>query len=315
MNKLSVADVRAFLAIVDLGTFSAAAAHIGVAQATVSASIRRLEDVAAAGERLFVKERRGRERPQLTRFGRWFEQAVRVPSDDWAKLEGTISGAETMAPTGVLHIAAYPSVLHLLPRFIRDFVDEYRGVTVTLSAQDFSESVRALREHRIDLAFRPGSTPTIPKNLEFTELSAVARVVIARKGYLKTGDLTPAKLAKAAWILPPRSDRAPIRRQVESKLPGLHVRVECSDLMLTKLLVREGLGVSVVPELCLERSDLRELNVRSARDLFDDDVYGILSLRPRPATPAARAFKDFFVKRWAEAPPLVRASRKRFRRM
>ena len=118
------------------------------------------------------------------------------------------------------------------------------------------------------------------------------RLLIAPRNHPihRARSLTLEHLSRHRFILPwPGSATRKLVEGVfaERGLP-LKVSLEAAGWETIKRYAGLGLGIAVVPDFCLEQTD-RRLAVRSARHLFGQDTYGVVTKRGRELSPAARA--------------------------
>src|SRR5256884_1750034 len=147
---LGLRELRAVLTVAELGSFRRAAAELGYTQSAVSHQVAALE--AALGWPLFHRPG-GRGQVRLTPAGaavcRRARRALGEVEAIAADAEEAERGESVRVRVGVSQTAA----AELMPRALRSFRDEYRGVEVVLSGIDDSAGADALRKGRLDLAF------------------------------------------------------------------------------------------------------------------------------------------------------------------
>src|SRR5215510_11828459 len=147
---LGLRELRAVLAVAELGSFRRAAADLGYTQSALSHQVSALE--AALGRPLFRRPG-GRGQVQLTPAGeavcRRARRALGEVDAMAADAEEAERGQSTRVRVGVSQTAA----AEIMPPALRAFRDEYPGVEVVLSAVDDSAGADGLRKGRFDLAF------------------------------------------------------------------------------------------------------------------------------------------------------------------
>ncbi|MFC5479276.1 LysR family transcriptional regulator [Massilia suwonensis] len=183
-------DVEAlitFSAVMDLGSFSAAAARLGQTPSGVSRTIARLEK--HLGLTLLHRTTR---RLQLTDEGSWFLERTRSLLADMANTEAE-AAARRSQPSGLVRVnAATPTLDHLLAPLVPAFLDAYPLVQLELTS---GETVVDLIEERADLAIRIGNLPDSTLNARLLGRSRVR--VLAAPEYLERHG-TPASVAELA---------------------------------------------------------------------------------------------------------------------
>lgn len=177
-----------FSAVMDAGSFSAAAERLGQTPSGVSRTISRLE--AQLGMTLM---RRTTRRLQLTEEGAWLLGRARSLLADLANTEAE-AAARRSQPSGLVRVnAATPALDHLLAPLVPAFLDAYPLVQLELVS---GETYVDLIEERADLAIRIGALPD--STLNARRLGASPLRVMASPGYLEKHGTpsTPAELER-----------------------------------------------------------------------------------------------------------------------
>ncbi|MFD5386859.1 LysR family transcriptional regulator [Streptomyces sp. NPDC127074] len=147
MAELSLTGLRVVQAVVDTGSFTAAADALGYTQSAVSRQVAAME--AAAGAPLFVRGARGvTPSPAgmvLARRAATVLSEIDAVSADLAGLTDHI--------TGRVSIAAFPSAAAVLvPRTLARLRDDHPALIVEFGEASSPTQLRQLRAHRIDVA-------------------------------------------------------------------------------------------------------------------------------------------------------------------
>jgi DNA-binding transcriptional LysR family regulator len=174
---LGLRELRAVLAVAELGSFRRAAADLGYTQSALSHQVSALE--AAIGWPLFHRPG-GRAQVRLTPAGEAVcRRARRVLSEVEAMAadaEGAERGERVRVRVGVSQTAA----AEIMPAALRAFREEHPGVEVVLSETDDAKGARdALRRGDLELAFSYNPEPD-----EFVETVPVledAWVILTRR--------------------------------------------------------------------------------------------------------------------------------------
>jgi len=184
---IDVEALIAFSAVMDAGSFSAAAVRLGQTPSGVSRTIARLEK--HLGLTLLHRTTR---RLQLTDEGSWFLERARALLADMANTEAE-AAARRSQPSGLVRVnAATPTLDHLLAPLVPAFLDAYPLVQLELTS---GETVVDLIEERADLAIRIGNLPDSTLNARLLGRSRVR--VLAAPDYLARHG-TPAGVADLA---------------------------------------------------------------------------------------------------------------------
>ena len=172
-----------FAAVIDAGSFSAAAERLGQTPSGVSRTISRLED--HLGMTLMHRTTR---RLQLTEEGSWLLGRARSLLADLANTE-LEAAARRSQPSGLVRVnAATPALDHLLAPLLPAFLDAYPLVQLELVS---GETYVDLIEERADLAIRIGALPD--STLNARRLGSADLRVLAAPSYLASHG-TPASV-------------------------------------------------------------------------------------------------------------------------
>jgi DNA-binding transcriptional LysR family regulator len=147
--KTTLDELQVFAAVVDSGSITAAAEHLGQTVSAISRALSRLEE--KLGVTLL---RRTTRRLELTEEGQVFLAQAR-------KIISAVEDAEEQMevrrnqPAGLLRVnAASPFMLHVLVPLIRGFRTQYPDIELELNTND---QIIDLLEHRTDIAIRIGA--------------------------------------------------------------------------------------------------------------------------------------------------------------
>ncbi|MFY0614572.1 MAG: LysR family transcriptional regulator [Hyphomicrobiaceae bacterium] len=166
---------RYFLAVIEAGTITRAASHLGMSQPSLSQQIRQLEE--SLGSKLFD---RGRQ-TQLTAVGEMLVPHARHLVEAAARAQQEIIGGLTL-DGGKLNIAFIPSLEPLVSLTISEFTRKFPSITINLRQQMGRAIDRLLIAGEIDLgvAVRRVSPPEIKTTVLYRE----PYVLAFRKGHL-----------------------------------------------------------------------------------------------------------------------------------
>ena len=186
------ASMRMYVAVVDGGSFAAAADKLNVSRAMVSKQIQKLEE--HLGTRLLNRTTR---RLSLTETGREFhERSLQIIGD--VEEAEQIAGQMTRRPQGVLRVTIPLSYgQHRLAAIIGDYTQAYPQVQLDISVSDRKVD---LIEDGLDLAIRIGAMPQ--SDLIARKIGGVRSIVCAAPAYLARhgAPQTPADLSRHACL-------------------------------------------------------------------------------------------------------------------
>jgi DNA-binding transcriptional LysR family regulator len=172
---LDVGALIAFVAVIDTGSFSAAAQQLGQTPSSVSRTIARLEQ--QLGMTLIHRTTR---RLDLTEEGSWLLARARRILADLEETESQAALARAQ-PAGLVRVnAATPTLDHLIAPLLPDFLDAYPQVQLELTS---GETVVDLIEEKADVAIRIGNLTDSSLNARRLGRSRIR--VLAAPGYLE----------------------------------------------------------------------------------------------------------------------------------
>ena len=155
---------RYFLAVIEAGTITRAAAELGMSQPSLSQQIRQLEEI--LGARLFD---RGRQ-TQLTAAGEMLVPHARHLVEAAARAQQEIAGGQTL-DGGKLSIAFIPSLERLVSSAVSEFTTKFPRISINIRQQMGRSIDQLLLTGEIDLglAVRRVSPPELTTTLLYRE--------------------------------------------------------------------------------------------------------------------------------------------------
>lgn len=242
---MEIRQLRAFVAIAELGTFTAAALRVHVTQAAISMQIRQLE--IELGARLFVRAPR---RVMLTEAGeKLLHRARQILRDHDAALDeiAELAGAER----GRLRIGSASAMVttDILPKLLKEVRKQHAGAEITVVSGTSEALVQQILAGEVDLAFV--SLPVEARGINTERLSEDQLVAIAspRHKLAKQRTISAYTLAGERLILGERggNTRRLIDQFFEQAGVTLHVSMELSRQAAIRRMVEEDMGVGIVP--------------------------------------------------------------------
>src|SRR6185312_12941420 len=264
---VELAQLDAFIAAAECGSFSRAAELLSVAQPSLSNRIQSLER--EVGQALFERMGRG---VKLTDAGRSFlpyaQRVLRTLNDGLMVLEGTRDGT-----SGRLTIGTAPAVgTYVLPRLLKVFCDNHEGV---------------------DVLVRTGHSDVRTVTLYSDEL---VLVVSSQHRYAKLGSVKVDDLADESLILFDRDSG------YYGMILGLfrdlgmvpQQQMQLDSIEATKKMVEANLGIALLPEVSVDREirlgTLHKVHVASAEPVKRD--IAVMYRRNKPQSGPMSAFLD-----------------------
>lgn len=283
--------LRLFLTVARLGSFTAAARELSIAQPAVSHQVKALED--ELGAHLF--DRRGR-RIELTPAGRAVAEAC---SDVFHRLdEGARALAELrVGARGTVDIAAdTTSGIYVVPAALGSFHRSHPGIDITLHVENRNGVLRRLTERTCDLAVMadpPGAIGLEVAPFMLDRLVAIAATDHPLQGQRSIGLTT---LAGERFLLREvgSGTRAAIERLFVRAGLRLEPTMELGSTGAIKQAVAAGLGISVVSRWAIDLElQVGRLTVLDVVGLPIERRWSIVNLGTRRLTAAAGVCRDF----------------------
>jgi DNA-binding transcriptional LysR family regulator len=277
MLYMEVDDIRAFVAVADAGSVSAAARELFLTQPAVSRRLQRLESAMGAS---LVDRRR---RPfALTPAGQAALERCRGVLVSLQELRTVTDQGQP--PAGELRLAVAHALTELaLAGPIDELQRKFPGVAFRLGTGWSRDLLERVRTQAVDGAFLLlPQGEALPAGVRGVRVADERLVVVASRG-LRVGASSPAELAAHVWVLNPEgcAARAALRRALVGVGRDLRVGVETYNYELQLSLVARGRGLGLVPGRLLARSRSRK-HVRVVRVRGLDFPLTIWSLRGRP---------------------------------
>jgi LysR family transcriptional regulator, regulator for genes of the gallate degradation pathway len=232
-TRVTIAQVRALIALGEAGSYVGASVATGLAQPTLH---RAVSDLSLALRRTLV-ERRGKGL-MLASGGKQTLRAFRLAR---AELEAGLSEIEVLKgrETGRLSIGAMPlSRARILPSAIAAFHDRFPEVRINVVEGSWQELVEPLRDGEIDLMVGALRDPALGDDLVQTPLFEDVPVIVGRKGHPLDGSKPSlTELAKYPWII--AAAGTPLRTSWEriftdSDMAVPEVPIECGSVMMIR---------------------------------------------------------------------------------
>ncbi len=242
---MEIRQLRAFVAIAELGTFTAGAQRVHVTQAAISMQIQQLEK--DLGARLFIRAPR---HVMLTEAGEQLLQRARqILRDHDAAVDeiAELAGAER----GRLRVGSASAMVttDVLPRLLREVRKQHTRSEITVASGTSETLVQQILAGEIDLAFV--SLPVEARGINTERLSQDQLVAIAspRHRLAKQRTISAYTLAGEKLILGERGGNT--RRLIDQFFAqagvNLQVSMELSRQAAIRRMVEEDMGDGIVP--------------------------------------------------------------------
>ncbi len=288
-----------FMAVMETGSFTAAAGRLGTSSGQASKLVSRLES--ELGVRLLSRTTRA---VSPTEAGRAYFDRLRPLIDELDNLNAIIRDA-SRAPRGRLRLTAPLTfgAMEIAP-VLNAFASRFPEIELDVG---FSDRVVNLIDEGFDLAVRvgrPGDSSMIAR-----KLCDVRIVVVASPAYLAQSGIpgTPDDLPRFDCIVDTNfrePGRWPFRAAGgEPSSTQIDGRIRYSNAEACLKAAEAGLGLACVPAF-IAGAALREGRVRQVLQTFETEPYAVHALYPHSRHLAAkvRVLVDFLVERYRGTP-------------
>lgn len=306
--NFNLSDLRAFVAVAELGSFRAAATELHLSQPALSRRIEKLEG--ALGVRLFDRTTRSVE---MTAVGREFSRKARELLNG---LEDSLLGIRDVATriTGEVTVACVPSaVRYFLPAVLRDYHARYPRIVVRLIDEGANDVLNMVVRNEADFGFNYIGTQE--PDVEFEPVLREPFVVacppshpLAAKRKVTWAELgeydymTVGKASGNRWLLDHALSDVPVRPQWYCEVR--HVTTLVS-------LVEAGLGIAAVPRLAMPPGDHPNLKSVPLAEPAITRTVGLIRRRGRSLSPAAQQLYDMLLETKIAAPGVTRMGKRK----
>jgi DNA-binding transcriptional LysR family regulator len=282
---MNLAHWRLLTAVADLRNISHAAELAGISQSGASQAIAQIET--SLGAKLFVRERR---EVVVTALG---EEVVRHAREMLARFDAirALGDAARGLTAGRIRLATFPSVLAaVLPAMLSAFKRRHPGIDVVALEGSDAEVEAWLAEDTIELGVVLNPAPE--RQAVVVGRDAWVALVPAQHPLGRRSSeqgVTLAELADEPFVL--ATGGCNVHAQSLAAQSGVtlsDIRVTVRDLASAAVLVREGLGVAVVPESALPQ-DVRGLRVMQLSPRLYRE-FGLVCSRAGRESAAVQAF-------------------------
>lgn len=278
MRGLNPDQLAAFATVVELGSFSAAAARLNLTQPAVSFQIRQLE------RRLGVAllERIGR-RAQPTAAGRELLPHIRrIDESVAAALEAV--GHHSRGVAGRVRLGTGATAcIYLLPPVLRELRRRFPSLEIVVRTGNTPDILKALEENGLDVALV--TLPASGRMFEAEPLIDDEIVAVFAAGTEAPGPLTAPALAAMPVVLyePGGNARRVIDDWVHAAGVSLKPVMELGSIEAIKQLIAASLGCGLLPRLAVAGETISGwLAIRSLSPLLYRRIGLVLRRDKRP---------------------------------
>ena len=249
-SAISLRQLHYLVAVVDAGSFSAAAVQTHVAQPALSRQIALLE--AQVGLQLLIRSRKG---VALTDGGVRLYNLARSTLERLGSVQMELRASEKR-PAGIVNIALPPSVASMLvPKVVRELEARYPEIVLRVEDGLSLENARSLEAALIDFGIVPTADELVDVDYEPLVRESLLLVEKRNSSPRVAPTVTFNQVTKLKLILPPRTFHT--RRVIDDVLfrtrLSLNVAYEQRSVTTIMSLVRDGLGATITTSPAVEQ--------------------------------------------------------------
>lgn len=288
---MTIRQLRYFLRIIELKSFSKAAAYLHVAQPALGLQIRKLED--ELGVKLLNRHSRGITPTEAGLLLREHANII-LRQIERAKLSLTdLSGP----PRGKIAVGVTPTLnLILAAQLVERCIRDYPSVSLSIVGGMSEDLMKWIESDRLDLAF--SYNPSAVQGLVCEPLLIEDLCLISPASANVGGNDSPASLDEVAnlpLILPSRSSgmRSLVEEAANERGIKINILLEIDSVTATKELVTKGVGHGILPLGAVKREvdDGRIIARRFTDPPLSREMYLVYSAK-RPASNATAAIRE-----------------------
>ena len=275
----------AFVKTVEYGSFTKAAEVLHYSQSGISRMISDLEKE----WRVSLLER-SRSGVRLTSDGMELLPRAKSLCDEYQKLQMQVDELSGLQ-SGLIRIGTFSSVAtHWLPKIIKEFQKSYPNIDYELLLGDYTEIEDWIADGRVDCGFL--RLPTRPEfETIFLEQDKLLAILPEDHPLARQDKIPVAALCREPFLLLEKGSKAEISGIFERAGLTPRVRFTTWDDYAIMSMVENGLGVSILPQLILNRIPYRivakELEVPASRSI------GLALRNQKTASVAVRRFLEY----------------------
>ena len=283
--EMNIQKYMAFVKTVEYGSFTRASEVLNYSQSGISRMIGDLEK-----EWKVILLERNKTGVRLTSDGmKLLPQAKRL-MDEYEKLQMEVDELNGLQ-SGLIRIGTFSSVAtHWLPRIIKEFQKDYPNIDYELLLGDYTEIDEWIATGRVDCGFlRLPANPDF--DVTFLDQDRLLAVLPENHPFAKYDKFPVTEFVNEPFMLLEKGTRAEIREVFERSGISPKVHFTTWDDYAIMSMVESGLGVSILPELILQRIPyhvvLKELDVSAFRKI------GFVMRDKKTASLAVKRFMEY----------------------
>lgn len=292
-------QLRAFCRAAQLGSIAQAAEKLGLSPPAVALQVRELEHELGA----FLFDRRGGGVTLTTAGERFHALAAPLVDEMEALLEDFAERVEDDVTGRVDLWASVAGAAIVLPPYVRRLRDRYPGVRLRVRNSTLGEGLVHLRAGEVELVL--GAREALEGiALEYHEMLRYDIVLITSPDHPLAGRETVTSKEAAKWpaIVPPAGSYSRQFGETTAREFGVDVNavLEVGGWGVIKRYVERGIGICVVPSICLHETD--QVSVIRLAEHIPPRSFGVYTRRGKALSAPARALLGLLIPGIARLP-------------
>jgi len=280
---MNILKYKAFIATVEYGSFTKAAEILNYSQSGISRMIGDLES-----EWKVTLLERSRAGVLLTAEGKGLLPYAKNLCSDYDKLQSQVDSLNGLE-SGLIRIATISSVAaHWLPGIITKFQTDFPDINYELLLGSYEEIETWIAEGRVDCGFV--LMPTKNTDLETMFLEQDRLLVVLPENHPLAGceRFPAASLCGDPFMLLKNEGRSEVEEILEKYNVKPNIHLSTWDDYAIMSMVESGMGISILPELILERCPYHIVTKE-----LEIPAYRSIGLAMRSRKHASRAITKF----------------------
>lgn len=246
--NINLRHIKAFVVIIETGSFSAAAEKLCVVPSALTSTIHQLEQ--ECGLKLLERTTR---KIELTDMGKIFLPVARNLVKEFASALNDIQAYTTLS-TGKVSIAAFASVIsESLPQHLKEYRSKYPGIHISIRDEGADQILNLVREKKVDIGIT-SLKQDCEEDLQtikycsdlFGILCRTDHPLLSKKSTVSWSDIKPypyIRLSKDTGI------NSLLSSELDRIIMPPASTLEVSSITALQALIAAGFGISVLPRL------------------------------------------------------------------
>ncbi|OCA82154.1 LysR family transcriptional regulator [Pseudobacillus wudalianchiensis] len=289
---MSLKKYITYIKVVETGSLTKAAEILNYTQPSISQMISSLEE--EYGFSLLVRQKNG---VKPTENGLKVLKAMREIEKGYGKLSETVDEINGLE-TGNIRIGAYISIAtNWMPKILSEFKQLYPFIEIQLYEGNASELERWLDEDKIDFAI--GSSYHNKGYFRFLSEDPIVAVMNSQHELAQSDVIDIRTLESVEYILPYSDSLFEVHDLIKKAgiQPRVAYRIRGDETIIA--MVRNNLGISLLPQLLLSHSPLDNITVKPLSSYTSRKV-GILTNTTKHAQTPSIHKMIHFIEEWVE---------------